>query len=73
MELPQILPIIIQDADDKKGDRDLLNSIEKHVVDGLSSFIFANQTKFKAGKTILAQHKQMVIKLNIVLNKKWVI
>ncbi|ALA97031.1 ATP-dependent Clp protease regulatory subunit [Spiroplasma kunkelii CR2-3x] len=55
MDLPQILPIIIQDADDKKGGRDLLNSIEKHVVDGLSSFIFANQTKFKAGETILAQ------------------
>ncbi|WP_348735737.1 AAA family ATPase [Spiroplasma endosymbiont of Ammophila pubescens] len=55
MELPQILPIIIQDADDKKGGRDLLNSIEKHIVDGLSSFIFTNQTKFKAGETILAQ------------------
>ncbi|QED25478.1 AAA family ATPase [Spiroplasma citri] len=55
IDLPQILPIIIQDADDKKGGRDLLNSIEKHVVDGLSSFIFANQTKFKAGETILAQ------------------
>ncbi|AXF97104.1 AAA family ATPase [Spiroplasma phoeniceum] len=55
LELPQILPIIIHDADDKKGGRDLLNSIEKHVVDGLSSFIFANQTKFKAGETILAQ------------------
>ncbi|MFU0251744.1 AAA family ATPase [Spiroplasma sp. Moj] len=55
MDLPQILPIIIQDSDDKKGGRDLLNSIEKHVVDGLSSFIFANQTKFKAGETILAQ------------------
>ncbi|MFX4056886.1 MAG: AAA family ATPase [Spiroplasma sp. hy2] len=55
MDLPQILPIIIQNADDKKGGRDLLNSIEKHVVDGLSSFIFANQTKFKAGETILAQ------------------
>ncbi|WP_338964512.1 MULTISPECIES: AAA family ATPase [unclassified Spiroplasma] len=65
IQLEQILPIIIQDADDKKGGRDLLNSIEKHVVDGLSSFIFANQTSFKAGQTILAQANGQQIEYNL--------
>ncbi|AGM25540.1 AAA family ATPase [Spiroplasma chrysopicola] len=52
MNVNELLPIIMQDADDKKGGRDLLNSIEQHVVDSLSEFIFNNQAQFRPGQTI---------------------
>ncbi|WP_374696058.1 hypothetical protein [Spiroplasma endosymbiont of Polydrusus formosus] len=55
--------------------RDLLNNIEKHLVDGLSIFIFTNQNKFKPGRprqTILVQANGSHI-VNIVWNKRWII
>ncbi|AHF58283.1 AAA family ATPase [Spiroplasma eriocheiris] len=64
-ELEKILTIIMSDADDKKGGRDLLNSIEKHIVDGLSEFIFTNQANFRVNQTIIAEPQGSVINYTI--------
>lgn len=52
--IKQLVNIIINSADDKKGGRDLLNSIESHVIDPLSDFIFANMSKIASFKKIIA-------------------
>ncbi|QGS51604.1 AAA family ATPase [Spiroplasma tabanidicola] len=48
----EILNIILKDADEKRGGRDVLNSLETNLVDPLSEFLFENLKNIKPGTKI---------------------
>ncbi|AKX34559.1 hypothetical protein SLITO_v1c09480 [Spiroplasma litorale] len=48
----EVLQLLLKNADDRRGGRDVLNSIETNLVDKLSEYIFENLTKIKPGSKI---------------------
>lgn len=62
----EILKILLKDADEKRGGRDVLNSLETNLVDPLSEFIFENLQKIKPGIKIRTgiQGDKIVFALN---------
>ncbi len=49
---PTILSILLKDADERRGGRDVVNSLESNLVDPLSEFIFENLPSMKPGSKI---------------------
>ncbi|AXK51047.1 AAA family ATPase [Spiroplasma alleghenense] len=50
----QLIAIILKEANEQRGGRDILNALEKQFVDPLSLFIFENQSTLKPGTKINA-------------------
>ncbi|AGR40856.1 AAA family ATPase [Spiroplasma taiwanense] len=60
-----IIEIILQNADERRGGRDVLNSLETNLVDPLSEFIFKNLQNIKPGVKIQVFVQQGKINFNI--------
>ncbi|AOG60105.1 AAA family ATPase [Spiroplasma helicoides] len=63
-----ILDNLLKDADERRGGRDVLNSLETNLVDPLSEFIFENLHKLKAGTKIFAKSNTEKRKLDFLIN-----
>ncbi|ASP28665.1 AAA family ATPase [Spiroplasma corruscae] len=61
-----ILNILLKNADDRRGGRDVLNSIETNLVDRLSEYIFKNLTILKPGSKIQAIILDNHLEFNLV-------
>ncbi|AUB31203.1 AAA family ATPase [Spiroplasma floricola] len=61
-----LIAIILRNADERRGGRDVLNSLETNLVDPLSEFIFHNLQNIRQGTKILTSHKEG--KINFIIN-----
>ncbi|AHI52523.1 AAA family ATPase [Spiroplasma culicicola] len=63
----EILNVVLKDADERRGGRDVLNSLETNLVDPLSEFIFENLQALKPGSKIQTsvQEDKLIFKLNV--------
>ncbi|AKU80221.1 AAA family ATPase [Spiroplasma turonicum] len=61
-----IINILLKSADDRRGGRDVLNSLETNLVDKLSQFIFENLSLIKPGTKITTQIKNDELEFNLL-------
>ncbi|ARU92177.1 ATPase AAA-2 domain-containing protein [Spiroplasma clarkii] len=63
----QVLNVLLKDADERRGGRDVLNSLETNLVDPLSEFIFTNLQNLRPGTKILTaiDQNQIIFKINV--------
>ncbi|WP_339029716.1 AAA family ATPase [Spiroplasma endosymbiont of Cantharis nigra] len=60
-----LIEIILKNADERRGGRDVLNSLETNLVDPLSEFIFQNLKNIRTGTKILTSTNEGKIIFNI--------
>ncbi|ALD66055.1 AAA family ATPase [Spiroplasma cantharicola] len=60
-----VIEILLKNADERRGGRDVLNSLETNLVDPLSEFIFNNLRNIKMGTKILTSTNEGKIVFNI--------